>query len=105
SVLAKDLQRLASINSEILRSTSAQDDSRALTMTIALRCRLRFFLQHPRVLAAAALTRIHDEAAFSQRDAREAAGHHDHFFAVEDVRPQVDATAFEMIVDEARVLA
>ena len=65
----------------------------------------RFLLQHPGVFAAAALAGIHHQRSLSQGDARQSAGHDDDFFAVENVRPQIDAPAFEVVVEQAGMLA
>src|SRR5690349_14577291 len=58
--------------------------------------------QNPRVFAAAALRRIHDQRSLTQRHAREAALQNLHLFAVQDVWPKVDVSSFELAVDERR---
>src|SRR5580765_2326473 len=57
-------------------------------------------LEHPGIFAAAALRRVDDERAFSERDAREAARHNRHLVAEQDVRPQVHVAWLNPIVDE-----
>src|SRR5688572_8271269 len=58
--------------------------------------------EHPGVFAAAALRRVDDERAALQRDAREPAGLHVNFLAVERERPQVDVPRLEAILDDGR---
>ena len=59
--------------------------------------------EHPGVLAAAALARVHDEAPLAERHAGEPAGDHLHPVAAEHERPEVDVAAFEVVVDERGV--
>src|ERR1700730_3537455 len=63
-----------------------------------------FLFQHPGIFAATALAAVDDEASAAKGLAGQAAGHDDYFFAVENVRPQIDAAAFEVIFDEAWML-
>src|SRR5260370_979259 len=63
------------------------------------------FLQHPRILAAASLGAVNDQASFAEGDAGEPAGHDDYFFAVEDVGAEVDAAALETVINKAGMLA
>src|SRR5438046_2694760 len=76
------------------QSPCAKPWSERRTTSTLCHCRLVFF-EHPSVLAAAALGTVYDERAFAQRYAGQPTRHDDNLFAVEDVRPQVDATAFE----------
>src|SRR5437764_585519 len=68
----------------------SQYRSSATRLSIAL-------LQHPGVLGAAALRAVHHERPAAQRDAGEAARGHPDVPAVQDERPEVHVTAFEMV--------
>src|SRR6185503_16203767 len=59
---------------------------------------VRSVLEDPGILAAAALGRIHDERAFPERDAGQAARDDRYFFTVENERPQVDVPSLHAVV-------
>ena len=65
----------------------------------------RLLFQHPGILASAALRAVDHQASLLKCHARQSAGHDDDFFAIKDIRPQVDAPAFKAIVAEAWMLA
>src|SRR5438874_9558482 len=58
--------------------------------------------EHPSVFRAAALGGIDHQRTFAQRHPRQAARHDFHGFAVENIRPKVDVTAFDGIAADAR---
>ena len=58
--------------------------------------------ENPRVLAPAALQRVHHERAFHQRNPRQPAGKDVDVFAIENVGPQVNVASFEAVLDNRR---
>src|SRR5450631_3473270 len=59
--------------------------------------------EDPRVFAAAALRRVHDERTVLERDARERAGRNVDFLPVENERTQIDMTRGDTVADDRRM--